>query len=68
MIGVGLCIDKNDSDGNPIHIGDTLEFNEEEWGSKCIFQIILSDGKIQHPGTTDDLSSFCRIIRKFNVA
>ncbi len=64
--GLGVPIGVNDSDGRPIHIGDTLDFDEHEWGSPCEFVIRLENGEIQHPGCTSDLKNWCRIVKPWN--
>lgn len=35
----GVPIDMTDCNGKPIHIGDTLRFDEVEWGEPCEFVI-----------------------------
>ena len=64
--GLGVYIDRKDSEGNKIHIGDTLEFDEKEWGGPITFVIELSEGQISHPGSTDDLSIWCKVIKKWD--
>jgi len=65
MEGNGAYIGVEDCTGKPIHIGDTLEFDENEFGGKCIFTIILKHGMVIHPGATDDLSTWCKIVASF---
>ena len=60
-VGLGVPIGVNDAAGRPIHIGDTLDFEEREYGCPCRFTIELNEGSIQHPGVTSDLSEFCEI-------
>ena len=64
----GVQIGANDSKGRPIHVGDTLLFDEKEWGEPMQFTIELIDGSIQHPGATDDLTEWCEIIRAWDEA
>ena len=61
--GRGVPIGVNDRNGKPIHIGDTLRFEEQEWGETMEFVIELRDGQIQHPGATGDLSSWCEVVK-----
>jgi hypothetical protein len=71
---LGIPLGINDCKGNPIHTGDELRFNHDEWyrGVQTLeqpemdFEITLSGGAIHHPGATSDLTSFCTIIRKWN--
>jgi hypothetical protein len=65
MLGAGLWIGINDMDGKPIHIGDTLEFDEKEFGEECIFTLTLEKGEFQHPGSVSDLSAWCKVIKPF---
>lgn len=62
----GISIDRTDRQGNIIHVGDTLEFDAEEWGVEMTFVVELENGKISHPGSTSDLSDWCTIIKKWN--
>lgn len=61
---IKIPIGVNDRDGVPIYIGDTLEFDEAEFGSRCIFTITMKDGCIEHPGTTTDLTNWCRVLKR----
>ena len=58
----GVAIGRNDREGNPIHIGDVLEFDESEFGEKCVFTIELEGGEIVHNGSASDLSNWCVIV------
>jgi len=64
--GLGVAIGVNDRNGKPIHIGDTLRFDQREWGRQMEFVIELRDGQIQHPGATGDLSSWCEIVKPWD--
>lgn len=65
--GRGVAIGVNDMHGRPIHIGDTLVFDEREWGAPLPpFVIEIKKGLIQHPGSTGDLSSWCEIIETWD--
>lgn len=66
--GLGVPIGVNDRNGKPIHIGDRLRFDEQEWGAPKEFIIELRDGQIHHPGGTGDLSSWCEIIEPWDLA
>lgn len=63
---LGIPIGVNDLKGQPIHIGDKLCFDTQEWGGECEFVVELSKGKIIHPGATADLTDFCEIIEPWN--
>lgn len=63
---LGMPIGINDRKGNPIHIGDALSFDADEWGEPMEFTVRLEHGQIQHPGATDDLSAFCEIVCPWN--
>jgi len=59
-VPIGVC----DRNGNPLHIGDGLEFDAQEWGEGgCVFIIRLDKGQIVHPGATSDLSNWCDLVR-----
>lgn len=64
LLGAGLYIGINDKEGTPVHIGDTLEFDADEYGAECVFVIELKGGQIQHPGATSDIPNWCRVIRR----
>ena len=61
----GVPIDVCDRTGRPIHIGDTLEFDKEEWGGENnVFTITLERGEIvMLGGGANDLEAFCTIIK-----
>jgi len=63
----GTPIGRNDRNGNPIHVGDTLRFDPEEWTGGCEFQILIRDGKITGKGTSNDWSNWCWIVKKYNA-
>lgn len=58
----GIPIGVNDRDGHPIHIGDTLDFDADEWGEPMQFVVRLENGQIVHPGATGDLTEWCRVV------
>ena len=64
---LGVPIGVNDRHGNPIHIGDKLRFDGQEWGGPMEFVVSLAWGKIQHPGATSDLSNWCEIIEPWDA-
>jgi hypothetical protein len=66
ILPIGCPINRNDHNGNPIHVGDELDFNEREWGEPMRFVVQMKDGMIQHPGAPSDLDSWCTIVRKWN--
>jgi len=67
LLPLGVPIGVNDRLGNPIHIGDKLDFDHREWGGPQQFVVELKDGTIQHPGCTSDLSSWCEIIESWDA-
>ena len=67
LLGAGLWIGICDKDGNKIHIGDTLEFDEREYGCECIFTLTLEKGEFQHPGAMSDLSIWCKVIKPYST-
>lgn len=60
---IGVPIGATDKHGVPVHIGDTVEFDEREFGGPCRFVIELRDGEIVHPGATGDLRSWCTVLK-----
>lgn len=60
-VGLGVPIGVNDARGRPIHIGDTLDFDEAVYGKPCRFTITLEKGEIQTVGAICDLSEYCEI-------
>ena len=64
--GLGVPIGIDDVHGKPIRIGDTMRFDETEYGEPCEFMISLENGLIQHPGATSDLSNWCEIIKPWD--
>lgn len=56
-----------DMHGAPIHLGDTLSFDEREWGGMNIFQLLFEDGELNIGFGVDDLAEFCTVIKKWNV-
>jgi hypothetical protein len=63
----GIPIGVNDKHGKPIHIGDTLRFDEKEWGAPRTFTITLDKGEILGDGAPSDWPEFCEIIRKYDA-
>lgn len=66
LLPIGCPIGRKDHNGNPVHVGDELEFNEREWGEPMRFIVELKDGLVQHPGGSSDLESWCTITRKWD--
>ena len=67
LAGVGVPIGLTDRNGKPIHIGDTLEFDAEEWGSgNNVFTIVIANGEIEMLGGPSDMGSWCKIIRSWD--
>lgn len=65
---LGLPIGVNDREGNPIHIGDVLHFDPDEWGaSNHYFCIEFERGEVHGDGTTSDWSEWCVIVRKWDA-
>jgi len=64
---IGFWTGLLDRDGQPVHIGDTLEFDLNEWGGDCVFVIGFDKGELTTNGTVSDISEWCRVIKKWNV-
>lgn len=61
----GMPLGIKDRNGVPIHVGDTLEFDKEEFGRECIFEMEWDKENCEpsHPGARGDLSEWCRVIK-----
>ena len=66
VIGAGTYIDKTDCEGNKIHVGDTLSFDPTEWGGPCEFVVQIQEGEFLICGSTEDLSEWCTVIKKWD--
>jgi len=66
LTGLGVPLGVHDRNGNQVHIGDTLRFDEKEWGEPMAFVVELRRGEIHHPGATSDLSEYCEIIKRWD--
>ncbi len=67
VVGAGVPIDANDKHGNPIHIGDTLTFDEDEWGGKFKPYVVkIENAEIQLFGSPSDLSQFCEVVKRWD--
>jgi hypothetical protein len=66
IAGIGTYIDALDCNGQKIHIGDTLAFDPREWGGTCEFVIMIKKGQILHPGSTEDLTEWCKVVKKYD--
>jgi hypothetical protein len=63
----GVPIGARDREGRPIHVGDTLSFDEREWGGPHEFTIRIEDGEIvMSGGGASDLESWCTIVRRWD--
>jgi len=66
-VGYGTPIDLNDKHGNPVHVGDTLMFDEDEWGSKFKPYVVkIEKGEIQLYGSPSDVPQFCEIVKRWD--
>lgn len=63
---LGIPIGLKDMHGTPVHIGDTLRFDEKEWGGPCTFIIELNRGEIEMCGSPSDISSWCEVIKPWH--
>jgi hypothetical protein len=63
---LGAPIGLRDRLGQPIHIGDTLSFDETVWGGPCTFTIDLEDGEVQMNGGPSDMDQHCEIVREWD--
>lgn len=77
--GLGVTIGVNDRDGNPVHIGDTLEFDAKEWRRGMTFEsgvintpprsvVELVKGEIVCNGGVGSISDWCRIVKRWDEA
>jgi len=64
---IGLPLGLNDCEGNPVHFGDTLSFDEKEWGGPCEFVVEFINGQTSVCGTVDNIPEFCTIVKKWNA-
>jgi len=64
----GTYIRYNDKHGNPIHIGDTLSFDAQEWGSENVFVLEFNwaDFGLNIGFPIHDLTTYCEIIKKWD--
>lgn len=65
-LGIGVAIGLVDRHGVPIHIGDTLRFDEREFGEPHTFTITLERGEIEMSGAPDDMDQYCEVITRFD--
>jgi hypothetical protein len=66
---VGLWTGLLDRHGVEIHLGDTLIFDEQEWGAPYPaneFVIEFKDGQLLTKGVVSELRHFCTVTRKFD--
>lgn len=63
---VGIAIDLTDKHGDPVHVGDTLRFDEKEWGSPHTFTVEIRRGEIVVSGAPSDIGAWCEILTKFD--
>lgn len=67
VVAAGVPIDANDKHGNPIHIGDTLSFDEDEWGDKFEPYVVrIENAEIQLFGSPSDLPQFCEVVKRWD--
>ena len=63
---VGMPIDANDKNGNPICVGDTLDFDEKEWGGEFKpEQILIENCEVLYSGSYHDFSQYRQIVKKW---
>lgn len=63
----GIFTGLRDRNGQPIHIGDELEFDRYEWGGDDNrFVIEFVDGELQVKGTVFNIGEWCHIVKKWN--
>lgn len=51
-----------DRNGRSVLVGDTIEFDEREWGEPCRFEVKFEGGEIRVPGTLDDARSWWTVV------
>jgi len=66
LINIGMPLGLKDRHGDDVHIGDTLRFDETEWGGPHTFTVEMEDGEINVSGTVQDISEWCEILTKFD--
>lgn len=62
---LGLPIDLVDKNGTPIHIGDRLAFDPDEWGGEHEFIVGMEQGEISFSGTADDMEQFAVVVKPY---
>ena len=69
VVGAGMPIDLNDKHGNPVHIGDTIDFDEKEWGATFVpYVVTVESGEIQLWGSPSDFPVHCEIVKRWDQA
>lgn len=73
----GIYIGLEDRNGTPVHIGDTLEFDYEEWWSNAppgkrplgpvLTKVELIDGEITCNGGVGSIRDWCTVVKRFKV-
>jgi len=67
VAGAGVPIDANDKHGVPIHVGDTLMFDEAEWGGPFEPYVVkIERGEIQIHGSPSDLPLYCEVVKRWD--
>jgi len=62
---LGLPIDLTDMHGTPIHIGDRVKFDADEWGGEHEFIVGFESGEVLFSGTGDDMDSFATVVQPY---
>lgn len=66
-VGYGVPIGLNDCKGNPVHIGDTLTFDETEYGGKLDpYVVLIEAGQVQLAGAPSDVPQWCEIVKPWD--
>lgn len=64
---IGMPLGISDREGNPVHVGDTLRFDEREWGEPYRFTLNFARGEVDYPGGgAVSISEWCTIIKKWD--
>lgn len=55
-----------DRKGQKVHIGDTLEFDQAEWGGPNSCVVEFKDGELDVPGCPSEVSEWCTVIQRYD--
>lgn len=58
----GMYTGLADRHGTPVHVGDVLSFDPEQWGSICEFVVGFSGGELDVCGVPRDIPEWCVVV------